>query len=374
MHLILNSGSSSVLLNGIPGKQFRCKRGVRQGDPFSPLVFVIAADLLQCVINKAYRDGLLRAPLPIDDMDFPIVHYANDTLLLLQADANQLFCLKALLHTFAISTGLHVNYGKSSMIPINVSEERTRHLAATFGCSIGVMPFTYLGLPMGTTKPKIEDFSSLMIKIERRLNGCSSLLSLSGRLQLINSVITPVTTYAMCTIKLHKGVIDNIDRERKQCLWRGKDVDKKGGHLAAWNIVQKPKDKGGLGVINLRIQNDALLLKQLHKFYSRQAIPWVSLIWNTYYQNKVPHASREVGFFWWKDVLRLNVLYRGIARCSLGNGSSILFWEDLWGPVVLALAFPNLYQYAANFSASVLNIMTAPDLVSAINLPLTSCL
>ena len=45
----------------------------------------------------------------------------------------------------------------------------------------------------------------------------------------------------MCTIKLHKGVIDNIDRARKQCLWRVKDVDKKGGHLAAWNMVQKPK-------------------------------------------------------------------------------------------------------------------------------------
>ena len=233
--------------------------------------------------------------------------------------------MKALLHTYATSTGLHVNYGKSSMIPINVSEERIRHLATTFGCSTGVMPFTYLGLPMGTTKPKIEDMSSLMVKIERRLNGCSSLLSLSGRLQLINSVITHVTTYAMCTIKLHKGVIDNIVRARKQCLWRGKDVDKKGGHLAAWDIVQKPKSKGGLGVMNLRIQNDALLLKQLHKFSSKQNIPWVTLIWNAYYQNRVPHASREIGSFWWKDIFRLNTFYRGIARCSLGNGSSILF-------------------------------------------------
>jgi hypothetical protein len=68
---------------------------------------------------------------------------------------------------------------------------------------------------MGTTKTKIEDMSSLIIKIERKLNACSSLLSLSGRLQLINLVITPITTYAMCTIKLHKGVIDNIDRARK---------------------------------------------------------------------------------------------------------------------------------------------------------------
>jgi hypothetical protein len=114
-----------VFLNGVPGKQFRCRRVVRQGDPLSPLLFVLAADLLQCIVNKAFRIGLLKAPLPIDGMDFPIVQYADDTLLLLQADASQLFCLKALLNTFAASTGLHVNYSKSSMIPINVSEEKT---------------------------------------------------------------------------------------------------------------------------------------------------------------------------------------------------------------------------------------------------------
>jgi len=104
-------------------------------------------------------------------------------------------------------------------------------------------------------------------------------------------------TYAMCTLKLHKGVLEQVDRARKQCLWRGNDTEKKGGNLAAWSMVQLPTQKGGLGVINLRIQNDALLLKQLHKFYTKQDIPWVNLIWQTYYQHKVPHAAREAGSF-----------------------------------------------------------------------------
>lgn len=192
---------------------------------------------------------------------------------------------------------------------------------------------------MGTTKPKIEDFSPLMDRIERWLSSCSSLLTLSGRLDMANSVITPITTYAMCTIKIHKGVIENIDRGRKQCIWTGNDRTKKGGNLAAWPLMIKPKDKGGLGIINLYVQNDALLLKQLHKFYSKQSIPWVQLIWSTYYTDRVPHAAREMGSFWWKDILRLNNLYRGVARCSLGDGSTVLFWEDLWSPNILA----NLY-------------------------------
>jgi len=102
-------------------------------------------------------------------------------------------------------------------------------------------------------------------------------------------------------------------------------LTKKGGNLAAWPMVQKPKHKGGLGVINLRLQNDALLLKQLHKFYNHHNIPWVHLIWAKYYTNKVPHGSRKVGSFWWKDILRLNPIYRNIATCALGDGSTILF-------------------------------------------------
>ena len=87
---ILNSGTwSAVLLNGVPGKSFKCKRGVRQGDPLSPLLFVIAAELLQIFVNKAASLNLLQAPIPQPCEDFPIVEYADYTLLIMQADARQ---------------------------------------------------------------------------------------------------------------------------------------------------------------------------------------------------------------------------------------------------------------------------------------------
>lgn len=175
----------------------------------------------------------------------------------------------------------------------------------------------------------------------------------------------------MCTIKLHKGLIENIDRARKQCFWRGNHTSRKGGNHAAWPMLMKPKDKGGLGIINLYLHNDALLLKHLHKFYMKKDIPWVNLIWSTYYVDKVPHATREVGSFWWKDIFRLDTLYRGIARCSIGDGSTVLFWQDQWSHNVLATMFPRLFSFAHNAHTSVKNIMDAPDLESIFHLPLS---
>ncbi|XP_073359845.1 uncharacterized protein [Aegilops tauschii subsp. strangulata] len=114
IQMLFKSASSSVLLNGVPGKKNYCRRGVRQGDPLSPLLFVLAADLLQSILNKAMSQGLITSPLQVQsNPDFPVVQYADDTLVLIQADTRQLLCLKALLNTFATATGLKVNYLKS---------------------------------------------------------------------------------------------------------------------------------------------------------------------------------------------------------------------------------------------------------------------
>ena len=79
------------MLNNVPGKKFYCKRGVRQGDPLSPLLFVLAADLLQSILNDALRKILVKLPLNTpSSQDFPVIQYADDTLLILQADAKQI--------------------------------------------------------------------------------------------------------------------------------------------------------------------------------------------------------------------------------------------------------------------------------------------
>ena len=111
----------------------------------------------------------------------------------------------------------------------------------------------------------------------------ASLLDYGSKLTLLNSVATSLTIYAMCSIKINPKIIEHLDKLRRSCLWvRKSDDGVKGSSLAAFDMVRKPKIKGGLGIIDLKTQNEGLLLKQLHKFYNKCDVPWVSLIWDSY--------------------------------------------------------------------------------------------
>jgi hypothetical protein len=99
-----------------------------------------------------------------------------------------------------------------------------------------------------------------------------------GRATMVDSVVSSIPIYTMCSVKMHVTNINSIDRAKKHGLWRGLDIAGKGRPLVAWKKVTTPKDKGGLGLKNLRTMNDALLIKHLHKFYNKEDVPWVQLI------------------------------------------------------------------------------------------------
>lgn len=105
------------------------------------------------------------------------------------------------------------------MDPINVQEDKMAILANTFGCQVGTLPFIYLGLPLGTTKAKMQDFSHILDRVERKLSSCATYLSYGGRLTMINAVHSALPTFYMCYLKIPITVINNIDRACKHCLW-----------------------------------------------------------------------------------------------------------------------------------------------------------
>jgi hypothetical protein len=126
----------------------------------------------------------------------------------LLADAIQFFTLKGLLRSFTESTGLRVNYSKSFFVSINVDEGKALHQAQTIGCQVAAMPFIYLGLPFGTTRPSVEEFFPLVNKIGRRMMSMIKMLSYQDRLILINSVLSTFSTFYMCALKILISILE----------------------------------------------------------------------------------------------------------------------------------------------------------------------
>jgi hypothetical protein len=240
------------------------------------------------------------------------------------------------------------------------------------GCRVGMMPFTYLGLPMGTTRPTVEDLMPMVCAVERRLSSSALWLTYGGRLTYVNSAITPLVTFAMCTLKIPLKIFEFWDRARRHCLWRKMvDGEEKCHSLASWEMVCQPKSKGGLGVMNLKVQNQALLIKLLDKFYKRSDIPWVQLVWTAYYDNYVPHAKPICCSFWWRDVAKLMNVYRGITSCKVRAGDTVLLWKDPWCSPVLSIASPRLFSYTTSEDVSVADFVGAQDVAALFQLPLS---
>ena len=373
IQMLFNSAYSVVMLNGVPGKKFYCRRGVRQGDPLSPLLFVLAADLLQSILNKARDIGLLTAPIQLNSCpDFPIVQYADDTLLVMKADARELFCLKALLNSFATTTGLKVNYQKSIMVPININEDRVDIFTNTLNCQRGAFPFTYLGLPLGLSKPTVEQCMPMVQRIAKRLAGLATFMTSADRLLLVKSVLASLPIFFMACIDVPVTIKQQVIKYLRHCLWRGSDMEDHRPASVAWTTVCRPKVQGGLGVMDIFAQNKALLMKNLHKFYNRHDIPWVNLIWETHYQdNKLP-GNDLVGSFWWRSILQLIDQYKAMARCNLGDGRTAFFWSDLWGTAILQQEYPHLYSFVQDATLTVQQVLSTEYLEYLFHLPLSN--
>jgi hypothetical protein len=228
-----------------------------------------------------------------------------------------------------------------------------------------------LGLPLSITKPIVADFWPLVTKCERRLVNISSFLSQAGRLQMTNAVISALPTFTMCTYLLPKTVIKQIDKYRKHYLWMGSNPNSKKPPKAAWNMVCNSRENGGLGVHDLYILNESLLLKHLHKFFNKCDIPWVQLVWNTQYNAQTVPTNSRKGSFWWKDIFKLLVKFKNMATPTVGDGSSCLLWEDVWHGPALSSQYPELFSYVHSNQISVQLFILTEDKSDFFHLPLS---
>jgi hypothetical protein len=183
----------SININGSPSGFFRSSRGLRQGDPLSPLLFVLVMEafsrMIYATVDSGRLSGFSVGPSTQDAMMVSHLLFADDTLIFCDPIADQIRDLRCLLLCFEATSGLRINLSKSEMVPVGEVGD-VEELASILGYGVASLPLKYLGLPLGAKYKDTHMWNSVIEKMEARLAGWKRLyLSKGGRLTLINSTL-----------------------------------------------------------------------------------------------------------------------------------------------------------------------------------------
>ncbi|KAL0293424.1 UNVERIFIED_CONTAM: putative ribonuclease H protein [Sesamum angustifolium] len=304
----ISTASFSVSLNGSIHGFFKGGRGLRQGDPMSPYLFVLVMEIWSSLLRHRIHNA---------------THFQY--------------------HWKCKELGLvSRNPAKSQIILSRAVQQQRQQILEHLGFQEGSLPIKYLGIPLTSSRLTIADCRPLLDKVDTRLAGWNNqILTYAGRLQLIKSVLSTLHSYWASVFILPKGVLKNLEQKMRTFLWQGHSG--RGNAKVAWDQICKPKTEGGLGISSLITTNQALILKQLWRILQNDGTSiWVD--WVQHY--RLRHATiwtlkRTTGSWSWKKILKLrHLLQRGVIY-KVGDGSSFSLWQDIWherGP--LCLSYP----------------------------------
>ena len=155
--IFLTTASSRVLVNGCAGDKFMHAKGLRQGDSISPLLFVIAMDVLTAIISKAHEARVLSTINRCSPMQ-RLSLYADDVVLFIKPTWPDLMCVKEILAIFGVASGLKVNYSKSAAILIRAENEDEELVKSVLLWRIDTFPCKYLGLKLSIRQLKRSEW------------------------------------------------------------------------------------------------------------------------------------------------------------------------------------------------------------------------
>ncbi|KAL2235520.1 UNVERIFIED_CONTAM: hypothetical protein Sindi_1284200 [Sesamum indicum] len=326
----VSTTSFSIGLNGKPHGFFAGARGLRQGDPLSPYLFVLVMEALHLgFLQRIEQDIQFTYHWKCESSKVFQMGFADDLLLLCKADLDSIRVFKEGLDWFAELSGLRLNVQKSHLIISRSAQNLKDQMLDILGFQEGHLPMRYLGLPLISSRLTISDCQPLISKIDARINGWEGIsLSYAGRVQIIKSVLSALSLYWASAFILPKKVINEIEKRLRTFLWKG--TTSSGYAKVAWKDVCRPMDEGGLGFKDISTLNRALMSKKLCDVIHGSS------------QDRLRERSiwtiREHGGSWgWRKILRLRPFLRAIVDYQIGNGDRFFVWQDLWhhlGPLI----------------------------------------
>ena len=331
----ITSPTMRVLWNGEPSEVFQPSRGIRQGDPLSPYLFVLCMERFNQVIEEAIIQGHWK---PIyasrGGPKLSNLFFADDIILFAEASSSQAQIIQDCLNRFCSASGQKVSLPKSRVyFSKNVSTADRENICAQLGMEVTEDLGTYLGMPTLTSRVTKETYGHLCEKMDRRLSGWKTkYLSLAGRITLAKSTLSALATYSMQTTKIPRTIFDELDKRTRRFVWGGSE-DKKSIHLLSWETLLLPRDKGGLGIRSSRQANAAFLTKLGWRVLSEPNSLWSRVLRHKYCKGRCDidmfTPSRNISHVWRGITENAHWINKGSA-VAVGNGCATLFWDHCW--------------------------------------------
>ncbi|KAL6142125.1 hypothetical protein ACLB2K_060408 [Fragaria x ananassa] len=227
---------------------------------------------------------------------------------------------------YGVNSGQVINKAKSQVFISRNLSYRHHLIIDLLRIPEGTAPFTYLGVPIFRGKPMVSHFQYIVDKIQLRFSSWKgSLLSMAGRLQLINSIMASMVVYSFQIYEWPVNLLRRLEVWCRNFLWSG-SMDKHGVPLMAWKTCCAPMDEGGLGLKQLVVLNRSLLLKNAWEIYSSTS-EGCSFLRNRFWRNGALRRSYASSSIWsiikrfWQQVIDNGCWL-------LGSNSQVAFWKD----------------------------------------------
>ncbi|CAO2832492.1 unnamed protein product [Amaranthus hypochondriacus] len=278
----ISSTQYSLLIKGSPSEVFTPTRGLRQGDPISPLLFVIGMEYLSRLMQVAGQNTAFKYHPRCKGLRLNHLLFADDLMLFCNGDPQSAHMLYQGLQSFADSSGLQPNSAKSAIYIAGIPDAVKHEIAEMVNLPTGVLPFKYLGIPLTAKRISTADCDTLVDKMTARISSwCSKSLSYAGRLQLVSSVLINICTYWCQLFILPKSVIRKINPICRSYLWHADSKNPLPSNVR-WSDVCKKKKEGGLGLRNIEVWNEVAVGKLAWHIHHMSESLWVRWVHGVY--------------------------------------------------------------------------------------------
>jgi hypothetical protein len=333
---LTSSAFFSILVNGTPSQPFHSTRGIRQGDPLSPFLFVLMAEGLGRYLKAAVLEGSLKG-LPLHNLHPVPSHsqFVDDTLLMNTPTVREATKLNSILSDFTEASGMLLNLDKSKLYFFNTPATVQNHLSRLLGISKSSLPSIYLGIPLTGEPARSISWDNLLLSIANRLNNWTFRpLNIAARLVLLKSVLQALPTYLFTALAVPISVIRAIRSLQRNFLWHGHQDNKKWA-LVGWDKLCKPKKFGGLGLRDPGKLNQVMGAKMWWRWLQHPTELWVQIWKQKYAPNTQPDQlirfnEHIQGSNIWNTAWKNRPLIQKHAFWEVRNGESALFWQDSW--------------------------------------------